>query len=69
MRRWPVEGERIDGAKLLAWARSLAGTDDVVMRVLHNKLVAYVNGDESLHGGVQGRLGRRRLRKANPARS
>ena len=54
MRRWPVEGERIDGAKLLAWARSLAGTDDVVMRVLHNKLVAYVNGDESLHGGVQG---------------
>ena len=54
MRRWPVEGERIDGAKLLAWARHLAGTDDVVMRVLQNKLVAYVNGDDNLHGGVQG---------------
>ncbi|MDP6199220.1 MAG: beta-ketoacyl synthase N-terminal-like domain-containing protein, partial [Candidatus Poseidonia sp.] len=54
MRRWPIEGERIDGAKLLAWARGLAGTDDVVMRVLQNKLVAYVNGDDNLHGGVQG---------------
>ena len=54
MRRWPVEGNRIDGAKLLAWARHLAGTDDVVMRVLQNKLVAYVNGDDNLHGGVQG---------------
>ncbi len=54
MRSWPVEGERIDGAKLLAWARDLAGTDDVVMRVLQNKLVAYVNGDDNLHGGVQG---------------
>ena len=54
MRRWPVEGDRIDGAKLLAWARNLAGTDEVVMRVLQNKLVAYVNGDDNLHGGVQG---------------
>ena len=54
MRRWPIEGERINGAKLLAWARGLAGTDDVVMRVLQNKLVAYVNGDDNLHGGVQG---------------
>ena len=54
MRRWPVEGDRVDGAKLLAWARALAGTDDVVMRVLHNKLVAYVNGEDNLHGGVQG---------------
>ena len=54
MRRWPVQGERINGAKLLAWARGLAGTDDVVMRVLQNKLVAYVNGDDNLHGGVQG---------------
>ncbi|MEC8815996.1 MAG: beta-ketoacyl synthase N-terminal-like domain-containing protein, partial [Candidatus Thermoplasmatota archaeon] len=54
LRAWPVEGERIDGARLLAWARSLAGTDDVVMRVLQNKLVAYVNGDDNLHGGVQG---------------
>ena len=54
MRRWPVEGERIDGARLLAWARGLAGTDDVVMRVLQNKLVAYVDGENNLHGGIQG---------------
>ena len=54
MRKWPVAGERIDGGKLLAWARGLAGTDDVVMRILQNKLVAYVNGDDNLHGGVQG---------------
>ncbi len=54
MRKWPVQGERINGARLLAWARGLAGTDDVVMRILQNKLVAYVNGDENLHGGVQG---------------
>ncbi|MGB1679055.1 MAG: beta-ketoacyl synthase N-terminal-like domain-containing protein [Poseidonia sp.] len=54
MKKWPVEGDRINGAKLLAWARTLAGTDDVVMRILQNKLVAYVNGDDNLHGGVQG---------------
>ena len=54
VRRWPIEGERINGAVLLAWARNLAGTDDVVMRILQNKLVAYVNGDDNLHGGVQG---------------
>ena len=54
MRRWPVEGERIDGGRLLAWARGLAGTDDVVMRVLQNKLVAYVDGENNLHGGIQG---------------
>ena len=54
MRRWPLKGERIDGAKLLAWARDLADTEDVVMRILQNKLVAYVNGDDNLHGGVQG---------------
>ena len=48
MRRWPVEGERINGAKLLAWARHLAGTDDVVMRVLQNNssltLTAMITG-------------------------
>ena len=54
VRRWPIEGERINGAVLLAWARDLAGTDDVVLRILQNKLVAYVNGDDNLHGGVQG---------------
>ena len=40
--------------RLLAWARGLAGTDDVVMRVLQNKLVAYVDGENNLHGGIQG---------------
>ena len=54
MKRWPVEGDRIDGGRLLAWARGLAGTDDVVMRVLQNKLVAYVDGENNLHGGIQG---------------
>ncbi|MBT5727218.1 MAG: acyltransferase domain-containing protein, partial [Euryarchaeota archaeon] len=52
VRRWPVKGERIDGAKFLAWNRNLAGTDDVVMRLLDQKLVAYVDGDNNLHGGV-----------------
>jgi malonyl CoA-acyl carrier protein transacylase/3-hydroxymyristoyl/3-hydroxydecanoyl-(acyl carrier protein) dehydratase len=54
VRRWPVTGERIDGAKFLAWNRKLAGTDDVVMRLLDQKLVAYVDGENNLHGGVQG---------------
>ena len=54
LRRWPVEGDRIDGSRLLAWARSLAGTDDVVFRILQNKLVSYVKGEDNLHGGVQG---------------
>lgn len=54
MRRWPIEGDRINGAKLLAWTRNLAGTDKVVMRVLQNKLVAYVDGENNLHGGIQG---------------
>ena len=54
VRRWPVVGERIDGGKFLAWNRKLAGTDDVVLRLLDQKLVAYVDGDDHLHGGVQG---------------
>ena len=32
----------------------VSGTSDVRMRILQNKLVAYVNGDENLHGGVEG---------------
>ena len=55
VRRWPVVGERIDGAKFLAWNRKLAGTEDVVLRLLDQKLVAYVDGDDNLHGGVQGK--------------
>ena len=54
VRRWPIVGERIDGAKFLAWNRRLAGTEDVVMRLLDQKLVAYVDGENNLHGGVQG---------------
>ena len=54
VRRWPVEGERVDGRTVLAWNRRLAGTNDVVLRVLDNKLVAYVDGESNLHGGVQG---------------
>ncbi|MGB0489583.1 MAG: beta-ketoacyl synthase N-terminal-like domain-containing protein [Candidatus Poseidoniaceae archaeon] len=54
VRRWPVEGDRIDGRAVLAWNRRLAGTNDVVLRVLDNKLVAYVDGESNLHGGVQG---------------
>ncbi len=54
VRKWPVVGERIDGQRFLAWNRSLANTEDVVMRILDNKLVAYINGDDRLHGGVQG---------------
>ena len=54
VRRWPIIGERIDGAKFLAWNRKLAGSEDVVMRLLDQKLVAYVDGEDNLHGGVQG---------------
>jgi len=54
VRKWPVVGDRIDGQRFLEWNRDLANTDDVVMRILDNKLVSYVNGDENLHGGVQG---------------
>jgi len=54
VRKWPVIGERIDGQRFLSWSRNLADTDDVVLRILDNKLVAYVNGDDNLHGGVQG---------------
>ena len=54
VKRTPFVGERIDGAKFLAWNRELAGTDDVVFRILQNKLVCYVDADDKLHGGVQG---------------
>ena len=54
VRAWPIEGERIDGQRLLAWCRSLAGSQDIQLRILDNKLVAYVDGDNNLHGGIQG---------------
>ena len=54
VRRWPVEGERVNGRAVLAWNRRLAGTNDVVLRIKNNTLVAYVDGESNLHGGVQG---------------
>ena len=54
VRAWPIEGERIDGKRLLAWCRGLAGSQDIQLRILDNKLVAYVDGDDNLHGGIQG---------------
>ena len=57
MRRWPVEGERVDGRAVLAWNRRLAGTNDVVLRIKNNTLVAYVDGESNLHGGCKARHG------------
>ena len=54
VRSWPIVGDRIDGKRLLAWCRNLAENDDIQLRVLDNKLVAYVDGDNNLHGGIQG---------------
>ena len=54
VRKWPIDGERIDGKKFINWIRQLADSDDVVMRILDEKLVSYVDGDSNLHGGVQG---------------
>ena len=54
VRAWPVQGDRIDGKRLLQWCRELAGSDDIQLRILDNKLVAYVDGDDNLHGGIQG---------------
>ncbi len=56
VRKWPVEGDRINGKQLLTWLRSLAGHEDVVVRILHNKLISYVDGENNLHGGIQGTM-------------
>ena len=54
VRKWDYQGPRIDGEKLLAWNRSLAGTNQLELRILQNKLVAYIQGEDNLHGGIQG---------------
>lgn len=54
VRKCEFEGERIDGQKFMSWVRGLAESEDVDMRILQNKLVAYVDGENNLHGGVQG---------------
>ena len=54
VRKYDYIGDRIDRQKLLTWNQSIAGTSNVELRVLQNKLVAYVDGDNNLHGGIQG---------------
>ena len=54
VRKWEYSPPRIDGGRLLGWNQELAGTQDLELRILQNKLVAYVSGDDNLHGGVQG---------------
>ncbi len=54
VRKWKIDGERIDGNKFIQWVCSLADSDDVVLRILDGKLVSYVDGNENLHGGIKG---------------
>ena len=54
VRKFEIHGERIDKQKLISWNQSLAGTQELELRILQNKLVAYVDGENNLHGGVQG---------------
>ncbi|RJU81478.1 MAG: acyltransferase domain-containing protein [Candidatus Poseidoniales archaeon] len=54
VRKCEFEGERIDGSVFMQWIRELAKSEDIDLRILQNKLVAYVDGQNNLHGGVQG---------------
>lgn len=54
VRKCEFEGERIDGEVFIKWVRELAKSEDIDMRILQNKLVAYVDGENNLHGGIQG---------------
>jgi len=54
VRKTPIIGERIDGAKLLAWNKSLAQTEALELRVMDNKLVAFIDAENNLHGGLGG---------------
>ena len=54
VRKFEFTGSRIDIKKLLAWNQSQAGTTELELRILKNKLVAYVDGENNLHGGIQG---------------
>ncbi|DAC15811.1 MAG TPA: hypothetical protein D7H86_00655, partial [Candidatus Poseidoniales archaeon] len=45
---------RISEQKLLSWNQNQAKTKDVQFRILQQKLVAYVDVDENLHGGIAG---------------
>ncbi len=54
VRKCEISGERIDGEKFMSWVKQLANSDEIDIRILDNKLVAYVSGNDNLHGGVQG---------------
>ena len=54
VRKCEYTGERINRQKLLTWNQSQAGTTNLELRILQNKLVAYVDGNNNLHGGIQG---------------
>ena len=54
VRKCEINGARIDGRKFMSWICGLADSNDVVLRILDGKLVSYVEGNENLHGGIQG---------------
>ncbi|RJV00485.1 MAG: acyltransferase domain-containing protein [Candidatus Poseidoniales archaeon] len=54
VRKCEFTGDRINKQKLLTWNQSQAGTTNLELRVLQNKLVAYVDADNNLHGGILG---------------
>ena len=54
VRKFDIQEDRIDKKKLLTWNQNQAGTNNLELRILENKLVAYVDGDNNLHGGIQG---------------
>ena len=56
VRKYEFQGERINKQKLISWNQALAGTKELELRILQNKLVAYVDGENNLHGGVQGEV-------------
>jgi len=56
VRKWKIDGERINANKFMKWICNLADSNDVVLRILDGKLVSYVDGNENLHGGIRGDL-------------
>ena len=54
LRKLPISNPRISEQKLLSWNQNQAKTKDVQFRILQQKLVAYVDVDENLHGGIAG---------------
>ena len=54
VRKCEFDEPRINKNKLLQWNKLQSGTEKLDLRVLQNKLVAYVDGENNLHGGIQG---------------